>query len=292
MPPLALINSLPSFGFGLALGLLVAAVATTVLGRWSLRKHVELERRAADAERLAELGMLTGGLAHEIKNPLSTLQLNLQLLREEIDERSALLAAPTAGGDVEERRKVLGRMGRRLDSVGKEANRLREILDDFLRYAGRLEPERQPTRLDELAGELADFLAPQVQMARLKFETRLAPVTAAVDAKLVKQALLNLLLNAIQHTPEGGTITLSIAEAERLPRRPRAAILRVGDTGRGISRDEVARVFDPYFTRRKGGTGLGLALTRRIARAHGGTIDVESEPGQGATFELRLPTSA
>ncbi len=276
MTPLALIDSLPAFGFGLALGLLVAAIATTVLGRWSLQKQVELERRAADAERLAELGMLTGGLAHEIKNPLSTLQLNLQLVREEVDELADTNPA-------------IGRMGRRLDSIGKEALRLREILDDFLRYAGRLEPDRRPTRLDELAGELADFLSPQVQVARLKFEARLAPTTAAVDPKLLKQALLNLLLNAIQHTPEGGTVTLEVAQVDDVPRRPASVVLRVRDTGRGIPADEVARVFDPYFTRRKGGTGLGLALTRRIARAHGGRIEVDSEPGRGSTFSLELP---
>ncbi len=274
-------------------GLFVSAIFTAVVGRWAFRKYGSLERRAAQAERLAELGMLTAGLAHEIKNPLSTLQLNLQLLREEVDERAALLASPI-GDTAAENRRVLSRMQKRLGTVVREASRLREILDDFLRYAGRIEPERRLVDLAELAGELADFLSPQVQLAKLKFETDFAPVKANVDPGLIKQALLNLLLNAIQHTPDGGTVRLSISPERRKrggdgPPGDSGVRLTVSDTGKGIAGDQRDRVFDPYFTRRKGGTGLGLALTRRIAEAHNGRIELESEVGRGSKFSLIVP---
>src|SRR5690606_26966195 len=127
------------------------------------RQMVQLERRTAESERLAELGMLTGGLAHEIKNPLSTLQLNLQLLREDLEKRVR------AAGDTEAAQKSPdARMLRRLSSVSSEAGRLREILDDFLRYAGRIEPELRPVDLQSLAEEMIDFLSPQAQVAKIR----------------------------------------------------------------------------------------------------------------------------
>ena len=272
------------FGYGVAVALLVAGVVTAVAGRWALRKYVLLERRTARAERLAELGMLTGGLAHEIKNPLSTVQLNLQLLREDLDD---LRTGELSG---EARDKAVGRMERRADNLVKESGRLRDILDDFLRYAGRLEPDLRSTDLQELCEELTDFLAPQAQVSRVTLTTELRPVNAKVDPRLVKQALLNLLLNALQHTAEGGRVTLGL-RPNRPPREPAQVQLWVSDTGKGIAAEELPRVFDPYFSRRRGGTGLGLALTRRIAEAHGGTLEVDSVVGRGSTFTLTLPAA-
>lgn len=259
---------------GLLLGLLAAAIAAAVAWRLTYRRFLALQRRAVRAERLAELGSLTGGLAHEIRNPLSTVQLNLQLLREDLDQA----AAARPGGPVTP--KTL----RRVETVFGEVGRLRLILDDFLRYAGRLELDRHPTDLGELLGELVDFFAPQAQAhkIRLQLDAPPAPVVASVDAKLVKQAVLNLLLNAVEATPPGGAITLT-------PRKVgRRAEIEVVDTGPGIPTDRQPRIFDAYYTRRKGGTGLGLAMSRRIAEEHGGTLTVESEVGKGARFTLAL----
>lgn len=271
---------------GLLLGILLSTLIGGALLAWLMRKSRALERRTAESERLAELGMLTGGLAHEIKNPLSTLQLNLQLLREDMERRlrdlERLAADDPATGE-------LRRMLRRLSSVSSETTRLREILDDFLRYAGRLEVERQPTNLKELADELVDFLAPQAQLARVRLVVEAASELslAAVDPRLLKQALLNLLLNAIQHTPEHGTVTLRLAPA----RGGRFVQIEVIDTGSGVAPDDQGRVFEPYFSRRRGGTGLGLPTTRRIVQAHGGTISVQSALGQGSRFVLMLPAT-
>lgn len=274
------------FASGMLVGASLVGIALLLLLWWGLRKVVRLERRAAHVERMGELGMLTAGLAHEIKNPLSTLQLNLQLLREELDDRvDRLEATATARGpELDERRRVLARMRRRLDGVHKEAGRLREILDGFLRYAGQIEPQLSAVAVDEVTLDLVDFLSPQASASRVTLDTAgVRPAVANADANLLKQALLNLLLNAVQHTPAGGTVRVAVEP------RGREIAIAVADTGPGISIEDRSRLFDPYYTRRKGGTGLGLAITKRIAEAHAGRIEVSGELGKGAIFTLTLP---
>src|SRR5207302_6929881 len=155
-----------------------------------------LQARTRQAERLAELGTLTGGLAHEIKNPLSTVQLNLQLLREDLD--------PTHS--------TFSRLSSRLGTVQKETARLRDILDDFLRYAGKIEIDRKPTDLTTLLEELVDFFTPQAQVQRVQLRLKRPdrPLVVPLDERLIKQAILNLMINALQAMPEqGGEILLS-----------------------------------------------------------------------------------
>ncbi|MEL7239109.1 MAG: ATP-binding protein [Planctomycetota bacterium] len=283
---------------GALLGVIAATVATLLTRQRALREQAQLERRAAQNERLAELGMLTGGLAHEIKNPLSTLQLNLQLLREDLDAREAALPVATDDTEVEERRKALHRMTRRLDAVTNESGRLREILDDFLRYAGQIQPEPRPVDLVSLCEELVDFLHPQAQQAGVQLRVEpAATVNASVDPRLIQQAVLNLALNAIQHTPAGGTVAIRLDTLTQAfstnDRKPRSAVqVSVTDTGEGIDAETKAKILQPYFSRRRGGTGLGLAVTRRIVEAHGGKIVIESEPGKGSTFAIVLPAES
>ena len=157
---------------------------------------------ARQAERLAELGTLTGGLAHEIKNPLSTVQLNLQLLREDLEPSDA----------------AYERLIRRLGTVQKETARLRDILDEFLRYAGKIEVDPKPCEVNHLLQELIDFFNPQAQLQRVQLRLRRSPepLIVPLDERLVKQALLNLLINALQAMPEaGGDIILSAESASR-----------------------------------------------------------------------------
>jgi signal transduction histidine kinase len=236
---------------------------------YAVRRVVLLERRARDAERLAELGTLTGGLAHEIKNPLSTVQLNLQLLAEDLTPDNP--AYP--------------RIVNRLHTVQKETSRLRDILDDFLRYAGQLELDRRPTDLNELLEELVDFFLPQAQQQRAKVRLRRAdqPLVAPVDPRLIKQAVLNLMLNALQAMPEGGELILSASKDDG------AALIDIIDTGKGIAPEAIDKIFQAYYTSKKGGTGLGLAMTQRIVKEHGGQLSVTSEMGKGSDFQLRLP---
>jgi signal transduction histidine kinase len=242
------------FVSGLVTGLLVCAVAGALLGVLAYRRYVLLERRAREAERLAELGTLTGGLAHEIKNPLSTVQLNLQLLSEELDPRD----------------KNQQRMVHRLGVVQRETGRLREILDDFLRYAGKMELDRKPTDLNGLLEELVDFFAPQAQLQRVQLRLRRndGPLIADVDQKFIKQALLNLL----SATANDGQARIDVI-----------------DTGGGVPPEAVANIFNAYYSTKSGGNGLGLAISQRIAKEHGGSLKVQTEPGQGSDFSLTIP---
>lgn len=269
---------------GLAIGMLIASLTSAWLIRRHVRKIKQTEHRLRAAERLAEIGKLTGGLAHEIKNPLSTVGLNAQLLAEGINE---LPIAP------EDR----SRLTRRVDSLRREIDRLKGILTDFLEFAGemRLEPARGD--LNALVEELADFYLPQAERAGVKLRTDLAPgpMMAMIDAPHVKQAVLNLMLNAVQAIDrmgpsESGRPREIILKTTPASRSPDGLIrLHVIDTGPGIDPQTLARIFDPYFTTRSGGTGLGLPMTRRIIESLGGRVEVLSEPGKGSDFIIALP---
>lgn len=259
------------FVTGFLSGLAFAIAVGSVLGIWIIQRVKRLERRARRAERLAELGALTGGLAHEIKNPLSTVQLNLQLLQEDLDPKDPAYA----------------RLVNRLTTVRSETSRLRDILDDFLRYAGRMEVEKQPTDLNNLLEELVDFFAPQAQSHRVQLRLQKVdhPVAAPVDAKLIKQAVLNLMINAVQAMTAGGELILKLSlDLDEV-------CIDVIDTGPGIAPEALAKIFDAYYTTKRGGTGLGLALARRIADEHGGRLSVTSEVGKGSAFTIALPAT-
>ncbi len=255
---------------GTFLGFGVAMLITAGLTIWAYRRFVVLERRARRAERLAELGSLTGGLAHEIKNPLSTIQLNLQLLQEDLPSETV----------------VGSRVHSRLRTVRQEASRLREILDDFLKYAGRLELECEVTDVGVMVEELSDFFFPQAssQQVRLRYERPAESVKAKLDPRLMKQAVLNLMLNATQAMTGGGELILKVEQVDG------QAEITITDTGPGISPELQDQIFQAYYTTKKGGTGLGLPMTRRIAEEHGGTIRLESEMGKGSKFTLSVPS--
>lgn len=255
---------------GLLLGVLLTALLAGILGYTARRRLAALERRTRHAERLAELGTLTGGLAHEIKNPLSTVQLNLQLLQEDLGNSDA----------------VSPRVLRRLGTVKDETTRLRDILDDFLRYAGRIELERRSTDVSHLLQELVDFLAPQAEAQRVTLRLDAPPIQADLDTRLLKQAVLNLMLNALQVMSAGGELII------RARQQGGEAVIEVTDTGPGIAPEDQPRIFDAYYSKRRGGTGLGLAMTRRIVHEHGGQIDLYSELGKGSTFRIRVPLRA
>ncbi len=271
---------------GLLIGLCTSALAAWPIVRIALRRARLAERRAHASQRLAEVGAMTSGLAHEIRNPLSTIGLNAQLLSESIDE----LNLP---------QDEKGRLTRRIAALRRETERLKGILEDFLRYAGELHLERLPADLNQIADELADFFSPQAQTQSVRLRTELAPgeLRADLDVKHIKQAILNLVLNAVQ--------AMTSQSTSQPPDRPRELILRTArahdeaksptlelhviDTGPGIPPETLARLFTPYFTTKRGGTGLGLPTARRIVEAHGGRLDVFTEPGQGTDFRITLP---
>jgi signal transduction histidine kinase len=284
-----------AFWIGLSLGILLTVPLALWAARRTERRVRRLERRAQAAERLAELGTLTGGLAHEIKNPLSTVNLNVQLLQEDL--REVMHEFPT-GSPMQER---LARTQRRIDSLTREVQRLRDILEDFLRFAGRLKLDLHPTDVNAVITELVDFFAPQAQAAKVNLRTQLAsPAEAPADAALLKQALLNLLINGVQamdecrgkDVPHGGCNELIIRTERRKNLGQEEVLIHVIDTGPGIAAEKIEKIFQPYFTTKKGGTGLGLPTARRIIEEHGGSISVHSEPGRGTDFCITLSTEA
>ncbi len=282
------------FWLGLACGVVLTIPFAAVFARRTARRERRLVHRARTAERLAELGTLTGGLAHEIKNPLSTVGLNLQLMQEDLRdlERDA---APSA--DAADR---FGRIQRRFDTLSREVKRLRDILEDFLRFAGRVKLQLTPTNVHEVIGELCDFFEPQAQALGVRLRMELAQVNAVLglDAALFKQAMLNLMINACQamaearqsNQPHGGANELIIrTQRHRVPGHGPDLHIHVIDTGPGIPPEAQKKIFQPYYSNKKGGTGLGLPTTRRIIEEHHGTLTCHSEPGRGSDFTISLP---
>lgn len=221
-------------------------------------------------EQYLDLAELAGGFIHDIKNHLGTLSLNLQLLAEEFE-------SPQSPRE----RKALAKVER----LRGECQRLVDISNDFLRFARVKDLDRQPARLAEVVEEMVDFFTPMARQHGIDIKSYvpadLPPV--GLDRDLFKQALLNLLLNAQQAMPAGGTITLQ-ATAE-----PGSVRLVLIDTGEGMAPDVVARAFRPFYTTKPGGSGLGLPTARKIVLAHGGDLVVESAPGVGTRFTLTLP---
>lgn len=273
-------TGLVGLGIGLLLGAGAGVVASRVIVRRAVARVRVAERRARSAERLAEIGSMTGGLAHEIKNPLSTIGLNAQLLQEAI-----------ADLDLPEQDK--GRLTRRLGSLKLETERLRGILSDFLEYAGELRLATAQNDVGALLEQLGDFFDPQARASgvRLRVEAPRQPVSATLDGPHVKQAMLNLMLNAVSvmEQPGVGTRDLILRGEACDDHGVPSVRLHVIDTGPGMTPETVEKIFRPYYTTRAGGTGLGLPTARRIAEAHGGRLEVHTTPGVGSDFYLTLP---
>ncbi len=224
---------------------------------------------AEPQRRLEELSKLTGGLAHEIKNPLSTIKVNLRLIAEE---------APPAHEDSP-------RWLRKIAVVQKETDRLGQILDDFLRYIGKPELQTNSVDVNELISEMVDFYAPQARTNNVTIRLGLAetPLVCKIDRDMIKQLILNLFINAVQAMPSGGELII------RTRMLGPNALIEISDTGCGIEPDKIDKIFDAYYTSKPGGSGLGLSTARKIAMAHNGSISVDSQPGKGTSFTVSLP---
>lgn len=233
-------------------------------------------RPAAPGERYAELAELAGGFIHEIKNRLSTLGLNLQLLAEDFQEPQT----------PRERRAL-----ERVQRLQHECTRIVNVSNDFLRFARVNDLELAPAELGDVIEEMTDFFGPSARQANIDIKQYLPADLPPVrlDREMFKQALLNLMLNAEQAMPEGGELTFQAFVEPSADGSPAHVCLSLIDTGKGMKPEVRERIFQPFFSARPGGTGLGLPTTRKIVEAHHGTIEVESEPGKGTRFTLRLP---
>jgi signal transduction histidine kinase len=220
-----------------------------------------------------ELAELAGGFIHEIKNHLGTLSLNLQLLAEDFENP-----------ETQRERRALDRITR----LHGECQKLVDLSNDFLRFARVQNLHTEPISLDTVVTRVIDFLTPTARQKNIDINWFLAPDLPLVniDRDLFEQCLLNLMLNAEQAMPEGGTLTLTGS------RENGWVCLDVIDTGCGIPPEQLAKLFRPFHTTKTNGNGLGLATTRKIIVAHGGSINVQSEPGRGTKFTIRLPATS
>lgn len=221
-------------------------------------------------DRLAFMGSLASGLAHEIKNPLSTMTITLGLLREDFE------GAETLRG-----RKTL----RKIQLLEAEVTRLEHILQDFLRFAGGHVVRPAIVDLNAWLGDLLDFFEPSCEEAGITLRRQLDPglPQLLMDRELLKQALLNLFTNARQAMPDGGELMVRTwFPGDRVR-------IDVIDTGEGIPRHLMKSIWQVYFSTKDSGTGLGLPTVRRIVAEHGGETHVQSEPGQGTCFTILLP---
>lgn len=252
-----------------------------------LHKRVAGIRRSRNdhIERLEELSKLTGGLAHEIKNPLSTIKINLQLIAEELERPGSAVSASSSDRDAD---RAGARALRKIGVVQKETDRLEQILDGFLRYIGRTELERTDVDINELLGDMVDFYAPQAHTRAITVRQGLhdGPLVCKIDGDMLKQAILNLLINARDAMPSGGELMI------RTEKKDNDAIIRISDTGTGIAPDKLTHIFEAYYSSRPQGSGLGLPTARKIIEAHQGTILAESDLGKGASFTITLPLRA
>jgi signal transduction histidine kinase len=220
-------------------------------------------------EAYAELAELAGGFIHEIKNHLSTLGLNLQLLAEDFQEPQS-----------QRERRALERIQR----LQGECQRLVDVSNDFLRFARVKDLELEPTNLTEVVEEMIDFFGPTARQTSIDIKcyipADLPPVK--LDREMFKLALLNLLLNAEQAMPAGGELTIQAAP------EPGGVCLSLIDTGKGMTPEVAGKIFRPFYSTKATGSGLGLPTTRNIIEAHGGTIDVQSEVDRGTKFTIHL----
>jgi signal transduction histidine kinase len=230
----------------------------------------ERQQELVRSERLAAVGKMASIITHEVRNPLSSIALNTELLAEEIAKHNG--GAEAAG---------LCR------SIQREVDRLTTITEEYLRFARLPRPRLEKEQLNGIVSGVVEFqreeLAGRGVVVASDLAADLPPVAA--DEGQIRQALLNLMRNAAEAMgDEGGELTLTTRRAD-----DGTVEVHVVDTGPGIDDEDIPKIFDPFFSKKEGGTGLGLALTHQILAEHGGRIEVLSRPGQGTTFVLRFP---
>ncbi len=228
----------------------------------------EIESELELSRRLSAIGRLTGGVGHEVKNPINAIVVHLELLRNKLSgpESPAL---------------------RHLNVIQSEIQRLDRVVQTLVDFSRPMELQLEEKDLREITSSVlmlasAEFAAQDVQLVT---ELPRKPVVVKVDADMLRQAILNIVLNGAQAMPSGGTLRIVLSEEAR------QAVLTVSDTGEGIAQEVLPRIFDLYFTTKKDGNGIGLAMCYRIVQLHSGVIEVESEPGHGTEFVVRLPLS-
>jgi signal transduction histidine kinase len=235
-----------------------------------LRQRKDLEERLHEAEHLSRVGQLASGIAHEIRNPLNYISLAIDHLKDEIR---------TSSNRSEEE------IIRIADTIKEEVRKANYMVLNFMNYGRPLKLRRSVASYEDIVNRaltvLGDKLKEQQVSVRLEIPPDLPPITC--DQELLRNCLFNFITNAAQSMPDGGTVTVGATFADGMFR------LTFRDEGAGIAEEDLEKIFQPYFTTKEAGIGLGLAITERIIKEHGGEIVVVSSPGAGTTFTVQLP---
>lgn len=237
-----------------------------------LRERESLEKRLYEAEHLSRVGQLASGIAHEIRNPLNYISLATDHLKSELTSADSADRA-----DLVEL----------LDKIKEEVRRANYMVLNFMNYGRPLKIRPTEVSYSELLAKTLPVLAGKLEEQRIAIATDIPAELPAMwaDPELIRNCLVNLITNAAQSMPDGGAIRLGA----RFNGESRQFELTVADQGKGIPAEDIEKIFQPYFTTKEAGIGLGLAITERIVREHGGNIAVESEPGRGTLFTVTLP---
>jgi PAS domain S-box-containing protein len=252
-----------------------AEPAGVILQAQDVTDWLALEQRVRVADKLAALHTLSAGVAHELRNPLSAMDLNLHLLEEELRERASL---PEQGA-------------RYLNVVNAECHRLSVILDNFMKFARPGSVGLHEVNVSALIEHIMALMQFEAEERNIRLEQAVGEPLPSVlgNETAISQVLVNIVVNAFHAMPNGGLC--SIAAEGRHANGTRWLTLSVKDTGIGIKKEEIVRVFEPFYTTKSSGTGLGLAIAYRIMEDHGGTIQVSSTPGIGTTVVLSFPVT-
>lgn len=235
------------------------------------RKRQEIAK--VQAERLAMVGTMAAQVAHEIRNPLGSITLNLDLIRREIDK-----LAEASGCSPGEARGLAQEMR-------EEVHRIQRVIQEYLQFARLPKPQKRPVDLNAFLNPKLLFLGTELEQANVTLRTHFDPALTTIhaDAEQLWQAILNLIRNSREAMPDGGELAIGTW------RDSGQALVRVTDNGKGMTDDQIKQLFVPFFTTKKEGTGLGLALVQQIVTEHGGHIECESVSGKGSTFTIFLP---
>lgn len=240
------------------------------------------------SRKLAELGRLMAGVAHEVKNPLNAMTIHLELLRSKLARVSepAVAAAGSSNLPGSDLRPPTADIAKHVDIITKEIRRLDTVLNGFLKFARPDELKLQPTHLSNVLSDVVTTMAPEAEQARVvvKYECPRDLPDIKADPAMLRQAILNLALNACQAMPNGGTLKMTC----RTTTHNRVEI-DVEDTGVGIPPEHLQKIFDLYFTTKEKGSGIGLSMVYRIVQLHDGEVEVQSTPGRGTRFRLVFP---
>jgi signal transduction histidine kinase len=253
----------------------------------NLEYLARVESTVRYSRKLAALGRLSAGVAHEVKNPLNAMMIHLELLRQKLTSRPVAVAAGrgAGAGAVEAPPFEVADPMQHLNVISGEIRRLDEVVQGFLKFTRPEDLKLQPIALSALLGEVLPIVRPTANDHGVQMVLECdGGIEVNGDSGMLRQAFLNLALNACQAMPNGGTLRIACEVA-----RGRRVLVTVADTGIGIKPEHLKKIFDLYFTTKEAGSGIGLSMVFRTVQMHDGEIEVESTPGKGATFRVLLP---